>query len=82
MVHYSKLGISGSILIKICIWFTNPDLDPDYIKITQNKAQISSVFWPIRTLLDKPGCIVGGGHQPLCACFILITSNMLGKTLI
>ena len=36
MVHYSKFGISGSILIKICIWFTNPDLDPDYIKIAQS----------------------------------------------
>ena len=37
MVHYSKFGISGSILIKICIWFTNPDLDPDYIKIAQTR---------------------------------------------
>ena len=33
MVYYSKFGISGSIQIKICIWFTNPDLDPDYSKI-------------------------------------------------
>ena len=35
MVHYSTLGISGSILIKICICITNPDLDPDYSKIGQ-----------------------------------------------
>ena len=25
MVHYSKLGLSGSILIKICIWIKNLD---------------------------------------------------------
>ena len=31
VVHYSKLSISGSILIKICIWIKNPD----YIKVAQ-----------------------------------------------
>ena len=61
MVHNSKFGISGSILIKICIWIKNPHLDPDYSKIAQIMA-----FQ--QTLLDKPACIVGGGHQPLCAC--------------
>ena len=38
MVHYSKLDISGSILIKICICIKNPDLDPDDSKIGQIMA--------------------------------------------
>ena len=38
MVHYSKLGMSGSILIKSCIWIKNPDLDPDYRKKGQIMA--------------------------------------------
>ena len=38
MVHYSTLRISGSILIKICIWIKNLDLDPDYSKIGQIMA--------------------------------------------
>ncbi len=33
MVHYSQLGIFGSIQINISIWIKNPDLDPDYTKI-------------------------------------------------
>jgi len=35
MVLYTKLGIFGSNQIKICMWITNPDLDPDYSKIAQ-----------------------------------------------
>ena len=54
MVHYSKLGISGSILIKICICIKHPDLDPDYSKI----GQIMPLYTHLLVFYSKSGISV------------------------